>query len=103
MAKRARVQLPADLLRELIPIRPSPVPAEVYADGPTARTMRRPAPEGFVVVGSNDSRDDRHAAAEDAALTLCGLPVVNVFPLASLLIVECPGCVGHLPLPAYNT
>jgi hypothetical protein len=79
------------------------MPAEVYAEGPTAQTMRREMPDGFVVVGSNDSRDERHAAAEDAPLTLCGKPVVNRYPLASLLIVECGGCDPLLPIRSVAT
>jgi hypothetical protein len=98
-----RRRLPAHLLAELVPTRPSPVPPEVYEEGPTAQAMARERslrhPDGFVVVQANDSRDNRHAAAEGAALSLCGLPVMNVFPNASLLVVECRGCEESLPLP----
>lgn len=94
----ARLDVPASLLAELVPTRPSRVEPEVYATGPTARMMRRPMPTGFVVAQANDSADDRHAAAVDAPATLCGLPVVKLFPMASLLIVECSGCTDQLPL-----
>lgn len=118
MAKRRRIQLPASLLRELIPTRPSPVDRSVYDTGPTARTLNRPErqpdpePQEFVVVAAGEHVDERHAAAvgdsgwpPDAAKlqTLCGLPVRQAFLRASVLIVECGGCVPHLPLPGDYT
>ena len=96
--RRRRVALPATLVAELFPQWPSRVPPEVYEEGPTAQAMKLRLPEGFVVVRAAEKDDERHAAAEGASATLCGLVVVQAFPKASLLIVECPGCVDHLPL-----
>jgi hypothetical protein len=89
--------MPAALLAEQVPVRPSRVPPEVYEQGPTAQAMKLRLPEGFVVVRAAEKDDERHAAGEGSAVSLCGLVAVQAFPLASLLIVECKGCVERLP------
>lgn len=96
--RRRRVALPATLVAELFPQWPSPVPQEVYDDGPTARAMRAAQLPEFVVAQAVGQAEERHGARPGADQTLCGLWVLERFPLASLLIVECKGCVEHLPL-----
>jgi hypothetical protein len=87
-----KLDVPASLLAELVPTRPSPVDQSVYDTGPTARMMRRVIPAGFAVVQAAGERDERHVAAAGEHLTLCGLLVEIRFPMASILIVECDTC-----------
>lgn len=93
----AGVRVPAWLLAELLPSRPSPVPAEVYATGPTARFLAPPDWSDFIVVWAGESPDERHIAVVGAHRTLCNKPVRRKYRRASILIVECGDCQGQLP------
>lgn len=91
------VRVPAWLLAELLPSRPSPVAPEVYGEGPTARFLAPPDWSDFVVVWAGESPDERHIAVVGATRTLCDKPVRRKYRRASVLIVECAVCQGELP------
>jgi hypothetical protein len=106
--RRRRVVLPAELLAELVPTRPTPVPVQVYTQGPTAQAMGRSVvPEGFVVATVVGDDDERHAVEAQTlpdirrtvVRSVCDRVVSELFPKASLLIVECPACQQPLLFP----